>query len=135
MSNVGKNLKPVQFGFNENVPSTVDQFGQGYDSQKDSAQNQTTSGLQSKLDHSQSDVDSSPQSQHHTLGTNRNQSSPGDHNHDGTTSRKLGTYQMDPSGNKVIPQDVLTGSKGGNVALTNLINMLKKYIDFTDSTT
>lgn len=119
MSNVGKNLKPTKLGLNVQVPIQI----------------QAPTGIQSNLDHTQSDADSSPQSQHHTLGTARNQASPGDHNHDGTTSRKLGRYQMDPAGNKVIPKDVLAGAKGGNVALTNLIALLKNYIDFTDSTT
>lgn len=75
--------------------------------------------------HTRSDVDSGKQAQHHTLGYNNNQASPGDHTHDGTTSRHIGTglgY-------------TLTGAKGGNVALTNLIAMLKNFIDFTDTTT
>jgi hypothetical protein len=39
--------------------------------------------------HLKSDVDSSPVSQHHTLGVSTNQASPGDHIHDGRSSRKL----------------------------------------------
>lgn len=88
------------------------------------------------FDHQRSDVDSSRRSQHHTLGTSRNQSSPGDHVHDGVNGRKLGLYQMDPANTgKAIPSLTLTGAKGGNVALTNLIAMLKNFIDFTDNTT
>lgn len=75
--------------------------------------------------HDRSDVDSGPNAQHHTIGISRNQASPGDHQHDGKSSRELGYGQG----------LTLTGSKGGNVALTNLINLLKNFIDFTDSTT
>jgi hypothetical protein len=39
--------------------------------------------------HNNSDIDESPRAQHHTLGILPNQASPGDHNHDGRTSRKL----------------------------------------------
>lgn len=75
--------------------------------------------------HTRSDADSAPTAQHHTLGTKRNQATSGDHIHDGINSRLLGAGQ----GN------VLTGAKGGNVALTNLIAMLAEWIEFTDSTT
>ena len=75
--------------------------------------------------HTRSDVDSSPQSQHHTLGLKRTQAAQGNHSHDGKTSVKIG------KGDSLL----LTGSKGGNTALTNLINMLKGYIEFTDNTT
>jgi hypothetical protein len=75
--------------------------------------------------HTRSDVDASPQAQHHTLGFQHNQAAIGDHTHDGTTSRPIG-YKLGT---------VLTGAKGGNVALTNLIAMLKNFIDFTDNTT
>lgn len=40
--------------------------------------------------HSNSDVDGSTTAQHHTLGTGHNQSSPGDHKHDGKSSKKIG---------------------------------------------
>lgn len=40
--------------------------------------------------HSNSDVDASTVAQHHTLGILHNQSSPGDHNHDGKNSKRLG---------------------------------------------
>lgn len=39
--------------------------------------------------HNNSDIDESPRAQHHTLGILPNQASPGDHIHDGRTSRKL----------------------------------------------
>jgi hypothetical protein len=40
--------------------------------------------------HSNSDSDSSQISQHHTLGIQHNQASPGDHKHDGKSSKKIG---------------------------------------------
>lgn len=40
--------------------------------------------------HSNSDVDTATTSQHHTLGILHTQSSPGDHKHDGKSSKKLG---------------------------------------------
>ena len=75
--------------------------------------------------HTRSDSDSAPTAQHHTLGTKRNQATAGDHIHDGINSRPIGAGQG----------FVLTGAKGGNVALTNLITMLQEWIEFTDSTT
>ena len=36
--------------------------------------------------HSNSDVDTRAEAQHHTLGPNPNQASPGDHKHDGSDS-------------------------------------------------
>ena len=42
--------------------------------------------------HRNSDVDSSTFSQHHTLGPRHNQSSPGDHSHDGATSKNIGAW-------------------------------------------
>lgn len=75
--------------------------------------------------HARSDVDSGPNSQHHTLGVKHNQASFGDHAHDGKSSRKVGLgLNLN-----------LTGAKGGNVALANLITMLQQVIEFTDSTT
>lgn len=40
--------------------------------------------------HTNSDVDSSVTGQHHTLGIQHNQSSPGDHKHDGKSSKLIG---------------------------------------------
>lgn len=40
--------------------------------------------------HSNSDSDSSVTAQHHTLGIAHNQASPGDHKHDGKSSKKIG---------------------------------------------
>lgn len=40
--------------------------------------------------HTNSDVDSTVVAQHHTLGIQHNQASPGDHKHDGKSSKKIG---------------------------------------------
>lgn len=40
--------------------------------------------------HVNSDVDAAVTSQHHTLGIAHNQSSPGDHKHDGHSSKRIG---------------------------------------------
>lgn len=40
--------------------------------------------------HSNSDVDTAVTGQHHTLGILHNQSSPGDHKHDGKSSKRIG---------------------------------------------
>lgn len=45
---------------------------------------------ESMRQHSNSDIDASTQAQHHTLGIQHNQASPGDHTHDGKSSKKLG---------------------------------------------
>jgi hypothetical protein len=45
---------------------------------------------ESARQHSNSDVDGSQTSQHHTCGIQHNQASPGDHNHNGKNSRKVG---------------------------------------------
>lgn len=48
--------------------------------------------------HRDSDVDENPLAQHHTLGILPNQASPGDHTHDGRTSRKIKVSDLDASG-------------------------------------
>lgn len=90
----------------------------------DRKENTPTPGQVNSL-HTNSDVDSSTSAQHHTLGIKHDQAASGDHVHDGKASRKIGTGLS----------LTLTGAKGGNVALTNLIALLKNVIEFTDSTT
>lgn len=75
--------------------------------------------------HTKADTDAGPFASHHTLGPGRNQASPGSHMHDGKASKKVG----DGLGL------VITGSRGGNAALTSLLSALAKVIQFTDSTT
>ena len=40
--------------------------------------------------HTNSDVDSAVTAQHHTTGISHNQASPGDHKHDGKSSKRIG---------------------------------------------
>lgn len=73
--------------------------------------------------HKKSDVDSSAKAQHHTIGTKQDQAASGAHDHDGINSKKI-----------MVGVNI-TGAKGGNVALTNLITALAAALGFTDSTT
>lgn len=73
--------------------------------------------------HATSDNDSGPLAQHHTLGTEPGQSSPGNHTHDGRESKLL--YQ---------PRVSITGSRGGNVALQNLLTVLHNHKIIQDDT-
>jgi len=59
--------------------------------------------------HLSSDVDKSAISQHHTLGIQGTQASPGDHNHDGKSSRKIELSNL--TGNS-IPFTVVKGTTG-----------------------
>lgn len=51
--------------------------------------------------HDQDDLDIGQLSHHHSLGINSGQSSPGDHTHDGRTSKKLTI----PAASVILPQD------------------------------
>lgn len=73
--------------------------------------------------HDRSDVDSHWQAQHHTLGVKHDQAAPGDHKHNGENSKLL------------MEGISISGAKGGNVALTNLITALADALGFTDNTT
>jgi hypothetical protein len=141
MSEIGKNLKPTKLSIKPGTDrkispnSAPDQFGQVNTAAKDLAGGNVPSTNESVRQHTRSDADSSAKSQHHTLGQGRNQASPGNHIHDGISSPKLGALKIGTSGNDPIPSLILTGAKGGNVALTNLIAMLKNHFNFTDNTT
>lgn len=71
--------------------------------------------------HDKSDKDGSAQALHHTLGTGANQASPGNHNHRGGDSARL------------LEGITVTGSRDGNVALTNLLIVLREF-GLNDST-
>lgn len=75
-----------------------------------------------KMFHSRADTDSGPLALHHTLGIGHNQSSPGDHNHDGKSSRLIGTGL-----NLTLDVGVSTAAD-----LTALIAMLHQVIDFDE---
>ena len=64
------------------------------------------------------DVDYTPEAHHHTLGSDINQASPGDHVHNGRDSKLLPGYVAKST-------VAVTGSRGGNVALTNLLIALE----------
>lgn len=98
---VGRTLKPVKFGIEgSTMPKhPVDEFGQKYNADQDESKWSGNSPQDSRKLHDRADTDTGPRSLHHTLGSGRNQASPGDHIHDGTTSRKLGPLEMDPVNN------------------------------------
>lgn len=73
--------------------------------------------------HQNDDLDTAKDAHHHSLGIGPNQSAPGNHTHDGSNSSQL------------MAGIVITGAKGGNVALTNLIAALATTLGFTDNTT
>ena len=54
--------------------------------------------------HRDSDVDESPIAQHHTLGILPNQASPGDHIHDGRSSKKIKLDNLDPTSGDITYQ-------------------------------
>ena len=82
----------------------------------------TPSAKEVEVYHTNADTDGSSTSIHHTLGPKRGQSSPGDHTHDGSTSKLL------------LEGVTLTGAKAGNAALASVIAALVA-MGATDSTT
>jgi hypothetical protein len=97
--------------------------GDPFGDRKEAAVKETPTPREVAALHARSDLDSSQQAQHHTLGIKHDQASPGDHKHDGKSSRKL------------LEGQTLTGTKSGGSALTNLIDMLEAALGFTDNTT
>lgn len=72
--------------------------------------------------HRYADKDSGPMSLHHTLGVGVHQASPGDHSHDGGTSRLL------------LDGITLTGAKGGSAFNSSIVAALVA-LGATDNTT
>lgn len=72
--------------------------------------------------HRASDLDSGANAQHHTLGPKANQASPGDHIHDGRTSKRIGT------GMNITVQ---TSSGTADQKIDRLILALQKVMDVT----
>jgi len=89
---------------------------------KDSSQETPSAGMVNRF-HTKDDADSSVTSHHHTLGTRKNQASKGDHIHDGENGLLL------------MSGITVTGAKGGNAALADLITKLSNALGFTDGTT
>jgi hypothetical protein len=74
--------------------------------------------------HTNSDKDGTPNSVHHTLGASPNQASPGDHTHDGGTSKML------------LENITLTGSKTtGDATWRNSITAALAALGALDATT
>lgn len=82
-----------------------------------------TTARESNDFHARDDVDTSTLAHHHTLGTKHDQAAPGDHRHQGENSLQL------------MEGIIVSGSKGGNAALTDLITKLAEVLGFTDATT
>lgn len=88
-----------------------------------------SSAEESRRSHLSSDVDTSPRALHHTLGIKHNQSSPGDHVHDGITSKKIGPMEMDPDNpgetrpQLTIPEDATT---------EDIVEFLHNFIEFRE---
>jgi hypothetical protein len=61
--------------------------------------------------HANSDVDKSTISQHHTLGIQPNQASPGDHNHDGRNSRRVQLKNLEGDDINYVPGGGTTGTE------------------------
>lgn len=72
--------------------------------------------------HTNADTDTRPESIHHTLGPSPSQAASGDHRHRGGDSALL------------LDGVVISGSRGGNVALLGVIQALVA-LGVTDSTT
>lgn len=79
--------------------------------------------------HRNADTDTGVFALHHTLGIGQNQSSPGNHIHDGKSSKALTGYVTNSS------PVVVTGSRGGNAALASLLAALATKGIITDGTT
>lgn len=100
--------------------------GDPFGSVKETAEESELSTQEVSRIHRKADTDSSQRAVHHTLGIKHDQASPGDHKHDGKSSIRL---------EPLMEGITITGSKGGNVALGNLITQLSVALGFTDSTT
>ena len=71
--------------------------------------------------HARADTDSSSIAVHHTLGIKHDQSSPGDHKHDGKNSRKI------------LEGVSITGDRSDGTALISVIDALQ-FLGATDNT-
>ena len=92
--------------------------------------------------HQDSDIDESPIAQHHTLGILPNQASPGDHTHDGRTSKKINFENLQGVSVHYTPEGGTTGTQptfsgpaitGSYTRIGNLAHFEIK-VDFTNVT-
>lgn len=93
--------------------------------------------------HSNSDVDKSTLSQHHTLGIQPNQASPGDHNHNGRNSRRIDTTELtspdvsyQPQGDALITSPTFSGDPliGGSYIRIGSLCHFQIDVDFDNIT-
>lgn len=120
------NKPPTQRDPNNTGPtSSPTPVGNFLNPDKDYSKSSEFSPEQVNRLHSRSDLDRSSTAQHHTLGIKHFQAAPGDHDHTGKTSRKMG-HGLGLT---------ITGSKGSNAALASLLTFLGNFFEFTDSTT
>lgn len=121
-------LEPVKFGvdkFKSTNKSATDQFGQQYDADADQSKWSNTTPADSRKAHSRADTDLGPRSIHHTLGTKHNQASPGDHDHSGVNSNKLGPLEMVTGG---VKRPAWTLPNGYNTK--DLKELIEKFTSF-----
>lgn len=78
--------------------------------------------LTNRLFHAFDDLDSDASAHHHSLGAGVNQAASGAHTHDGNNSPLLFS-------------GTVTGSRGGNAALANLISIQASQTGIIDGTT
>lgn len=93
--------------------------------------------------HANSDVDKSTLSQHHTLGIQPNQASPGDHNHNGRNSRRVEGKNLDtpdvsyqPEGGALITMPTFSGDPliTGSYMLLGTLCHFEIQVDFDNIT-
>jgi hypothetical protein len=109
--------------------TTPDQFGQTYNADYDRSKWSERTPQESRKAHIRSDVDLGPRSLHHTLGPKHNQASPGDHIHDGITSKKIGPLEMDTTpGNEGQTRAEWTIPAAPTVA--DIVDLLEKFVNF-----
>lgn len=123
-------LTPTNFSVNKFKRSDdrmPDQFGQQYSADNDKSKWSGDAPAQSRRAHDRADTDLSPRALHHTLGIKHNQASPGDHIHDGVTSKKIGPLEMDPVN---LGKTRAVWTIPTSPSITDVVNLLKKFIEF-----
>lgn len=105
---IGRTLKPAKFNIKPQTESRVypdtqvDNYGQVNTPDRDKSRMGGSADRANEA-HYRADVDASQRALHHTLGSGRNQSAPGNHQHDGLTSMKIGPFEPDPAFNPALP--------------------------------
>ena len=138
----GRILKPTKFHVNPTPESRVypdarpDNYGQVNTSDRDKSR-MGGSASQANEAHYRTDTDASQKALHHTLGTGRNQASPGNHQHDGITSSFLGPWEINPAFNPALPVNDTTNPQYRPVwtcaaTVASIRTLLHNFIDFRD---